>query len=607
VSIWKSIGYLLGFRKDFSSGGWDGLQPNVWDNVHPLNRHLRMNGTPSHREEIENDFESYVENAYKANGPVFAVMAARSMVFSEATFQWRRFEKERGLPKPGKPGGKKELDLLRAEFDDVTAEWKWNHGSEETKGRPGELFGTEDLKLLETPWPGGTTGELLSKMLQDVDLAGNFYGVIVDDAGNKGRAAKGPTRRIARLRPDWVTIIVGTPQDGTDGCYDADARVLGYLYSPKGGPLGGTLKGSEVLFMPDEVCHFSPYPDPQARFRGMSWLTPIIREIQADSLSTIHKKKFLEDAAVPNIVVRFDKEVDEDTFDEFVEKFNTEHKGAWNAYRTLFLMGGADVTALTQDFAQLQFTQSQGKAESRIAAAAGVPSSWVGFSEGMQGSSLNAGNFAASRRRFADGTIRPLWRVAAASLQNLLKPPAGAHLWYDERGIAFLREDAKDLAEIMRINLNALDAGIKAGFKPDAVVIAVRDNTVERLIGQHTGLVSVQMMTPRTEEQEMAEVDAGIRQTEAMAIQSLILAGCELGSIAEYLRTGDPKKLKKDPKAQQMMLGGGNPNQQPGGGGGKPGGSGKPASGGAGAPKPGNPKPASGSTPAKPKGVDNAD
>jgi hypothetical protein len=30
------------------------------------------------------------------------------------------------------------------------------------------------------------------------------------------------------------------------------------------------------------VAHWSPIPDPLANFRGMSWLTPVLREIDAD-------------------------------------------------------------------------------------------------------------------------------------------------------------------------------------------------------------------------------------------------------------------------------------------------------------------------------------
>jgi len=42
-------------------------------------------------------------------------------------------------------------------------------------GRPGDLFGTADLQMLEVPWTNGTTGDLLYRMIQSADLAGNAF------------------------------------------------------------------------------------------------------------------------------------------------------------------------------------------------------------------------------------------------------------------------------------------------------------------------------------------------------------------------------------------------------------------------------------------------
>ncbi|AZM51769.1 phage portal protein [Streptomyces sp. WAC 01529] len=428
-------------------------QPDFWN----IDAAPFFMGSTADKERIETDFEGYVEGAFKRNGPIFSCVMARQMVFSEARFQFRQFR----------------------------------------NGRPGDLFGSGELSLLERPWASGTTGELLARMEQDASLAGNSYWTKVDDQGGYGNAASGPGLRLARLRPDWVSMLIGSH---SGDLYAADARIIGFLYEPRqfgvmssGGPMA---TGGAVLLMPDEVAHYSPIPDPSARFRGMSWITPVLREIEADTAATVHKKTFFEHAAVPNMVVRFDKDVQKEQFDSFVRAFKAGHQGAFNAYKTLFLQGGADVTPLTHDFRQLDFTSTVGKGEARIASAAGVPPSWVGFSEGLQGSALNASNFTASRRRFADGTMRPLWRVAASCLENLVMVPSGASLWYDDRDIAFLREDSKDRAEILRVQANTIDALIKAGFEPDAAVQAILAEDVSQLVGQHTGLVSVQMQPP---------------------------------------------------------------------------------------------------------------
>ena len=57
--------------------------------------------------------------------------------------------------------------------------------------RPGPLFGNTELEALEAPWPNATTGDLLSRLIQDYDLTSNFYGRRTGDG-------------VTPLRPDWV-------------------------------------------------------------------------------------------------------------------------------------------------------------------------------------------------------------------------------------------------------------------------------------------------------------------------------------------------------------------------------------------------------------------
>lgn len=458
-------------------------QPPFWKS---LDSSLFVGSLNPSEERIGVDFEDLVEGAFKSNGTVFACILARQWVFSEVRFQYRRFE----------------------------------------GGRPQALFGGTSLGILEKPWLGGTTGELLARMEQDASLAGNFWATLADNRGRIGRAARGgPGERIVRLRPDRVRLVIASHSGNP---HAADAKVVSIIYRA---PATEHYPEHEVALFPDEVVHYSPIPDPLARFRGMSWLTPLIREIEADKLATTHKAKFFENAAVPNFAVKFDKETGADEFEEFVEGFKEHHQGAWNAYKTLFLMGGADIEPLTVDLKQLEFSQTQGKGESRIAAAAGVPPSWVGFSEGLQGSSLNAGNFTAARRRFADGTIRPLWRMAAASLEVILDvEDDGRELWYDARDVAFLREDLTDVAEIQSKQAVALRALTDAGYAPDASVQFLQADDLGQLIGQHTGLFSVQLQPPGSEDakdgaQNSAQNNGPVTVRDAATLTDLMAKG----------------------------------------------------------------------------------
>lgn len=413
-------------------------EPPFWDVEQLRYPWLGSSSWSSEREQIETDFQGYIQGIYKRNGPVFALMLVRMMVFSEARLQYRRMR----------------------------------------SGRPGDLFGTADLALLEKPWKNATTGDMLARMIQDADLAGNAYLTVVNG-------------QIRRMRPDWVTIVTGSQTEPELYGMALDAEILAYMYEPQG--QGGN---GATLLLPEQVAHFAPIPDPDANWRGMSWLTPVLREVSSDNAATLHKLKFFESGASPQLVVKVDPSLDPDKFRRFKTAMDEQHKGVSNAYKTIYIGGGADVTTTGMDLRQLDFKATQGAGESRLAAAAGVPPVIVGFSEGLAGSSLNAGNYSASRRRFADGTLRPLWRNAAGSLATLVNVPSDAELWYDDRDIAFLREDRKDSAEIQQMKAQELRNLLDAGFEPDAAIAAVQAEDLSLLTGNHSGLFSVQLQPP---------------------------------------------------------------------------------------------------------------
>jgi len=229
----------------------------------------------------------------------------------------------------------------------------------------------------------------------------------------------------------------------------------------------------------------------------MSWITPVLRDVFGDNAATLHKDRFFRNAATPNLAIKFDPSITLEAAKQFKEWLEADHKGVWNAYKTLYLGGGADPVVLGKDFRELDFAATQGKGESRLASAAGVPPSWVGFSEGLQGSALNAGNFTAARRRFGDGTMQHLWASAATSLETIVDKPRGddnVHLWFSTKGIPFLLMDATDRAQVQQLEASTITQLVRDGFEPQSVIDAVRNHDWTRL--RHTGLLSVQLQDP---------------------------------------------------------------------------------------------------------------
>jgi len=339
-------------------------------------------------------------------------------------------------------------------------------------------FAKPPLDLLESPWPRATTSDLLAEILIMADLGGN--GFIYADAD-----------QLRVMRPDWVTIVMGDSSGRpVQSPAQLDAEILGYIYDPADGRTD-----AEVLLV-DEVAHFIPpgMRDPMTRFRGMSWLTPVIREVQADQAATMHKLAFFENGATPQLVVTLDASIGQPAFEKFVRRMDETHMGWRNAYKTLYLGSGADVTVVGKDLSQLDFSNTQGKGETRIGAASGIHPVLVPLSEGMQGSSLNAGNYGAARRSTADMTFRPLWRNICGTLATILPSARDAELWYEEGDIPFLREDAADAAQIMATQSATVANLVKEGFTAASAIRAVKALDVDLL--EHTGLVSVQLQAP---------------------------------------------------------------------------------------------------------------
>jgi HK97 family phage portal protein len=376
-------------------------------------------------ESVGNDFMSYATVGYQGNGPVFSVLNARLRLFGEATFKYRNLTDKK-------------------------------------------MWGDPSLQLLESPWPGGSTQDLLGRMIQDADLAGNAFVHRLNDT------------RLERLRPDWVRIISVELSDPSTG--DPYREVVGYAFTPGG-------QGDPVLYPVDDVAHWSPVPDPLAPWRGMSWLTPIVREINADIAMSVHEQKFFENAATPNMLIKYQGKVDPAWMAKLRDQIQSNHGGVENANKTLFLDEGADVTVIGSQFKQMEFAQLREAGEVRIAAAGGTPPIVAGLQGGLDASTM--ANYAAAYRNFADSTMHPLWRGACAVLGKFLPANGTAELWFDTRDIPALRdaemERQKGNAQMSIAVMNL----VNAGYAPDSVISAVTSGDMSLL--KHTGLVSVQL------------------------------------------------------------------------------------------------------------------
>jgi phage portal protein BeeE len=417
--------------------------------------------------EISQTLPSYA-HAIRQVPPAFAAQLVRALVLSQARFTFRN------------------LPWVKPQNPKRTKKGSPNGSS---SAAPRRLFTSPELALLERPWKNGSTGELISRMEWHAGLAGAAF-----VARRKSN--------LQILRPDWTGVVWGSDSQPDNPAHALDRVLIGYFYC--NGGFNNEFGYKPEFLLADECIHWAPIPDPLGVSVGESWLAPAIRDLQSDRLASDHKIRYWENGATPNLVVTGIPTVTRTQFDELVDMMEERHAGAANAFRTLYLTAGADAKVIGNNFHEIDFRAVTAAGETRIAMLSRVPAVILQIWDGLQGSSLNAGNFAAARRTFADGWINPTLQELAKSLAPLIKVPGDAELWYDTTDIGLLREDAKDQAEIDSVKAGAIRNLVDGGFDPITAIRTIAPEWLQTL--EHTGNVSVQLQPPGAHLQNANEV-----------------------------------------------------------------------------------------------------
>lgn len=381
-------------------------------------------GSPD-REPVMPQLTAFAQRANASNAPVFSAILVRMALFSEITFQFQAKDDK-------------------------------------------HLFGTTDLAKLEEPFgPGTTTQNLLARMEQDVSLAGNAF------IWN----APGSDTPLVRLRPDWTTIVSEVVQLDDDPRAGWYRRPVGYWFEPPRGATAGK-QPPGFLVPAEEVAHWAPIPDPQADFRGMSWLTPVMRDIQGDDGLSVYKIKYLENNASPNLLIKYAQKLQTATIDGIRERMHARYGGADNAFKTLVLDQGADATVIGSNLAQMNFDGVQSAGAERILAAANVPPVLVGM-EPLRGAGRSYGEVV---QKFSNVYARPQWRSASATLAKLVDVPPGNRLWFDTSDIAALQDGEMERGQTVLVKSQAVLALNQAAkYDPASVITAVNSGDLTQL------------------------------------------------------------------------------------------------------------------------------
>src|SRR5260221_2792972 len=269
--------------------------------------------------------------------------------------------------------------------------------------------------------------------------------------------------RLVRLRPDWTTIISELVRAPGGGQY---RRKIGYWVEP---PKSVLDQGKGEFYPAAEVAHWAPIPDTQATFRGMSWLTPAYRDIKGDDGMGTYKIRYLENAASPNMLIKYAQKLQPGTIDSVRERMQARYGGADNAFKTLVLDQGDDATVSGNSLQQMDFSGVAAAGEQRILADAHVPGVLVGL-EPLRGAGRG---YQESMQNFDNLYARPQWRSVCGALSKLVNVPAGNRLWFDPGDIAALQDGEMEKGQTALVKTQALLALTQAGYTHDFAVADV--------------------------------------------------------------------------------------------------------------------------------------
>lgn len=134
---------------------------------------------------------------------------------------------------------------------------------------------------------------------------------------------------------------------------DRDRYLAGWLYrSPDG--------RETIPLFPDEVI-FNRYPDPEDPYGGAGPIRSVITDIQAADYAAEWNKNYFINSAEPGGVIQVDHELQENEFDELVDRWRETHRGVARAHRIAVLEAGQTWvpnahSARDMDFANLRLT-----------------------------------------------------------------------------------------------------------------------------------------------------------------------------------------------------------------------------------------------------------
>jgi HK97 family phage portal protein len=333
-----------------------------------------------------------------------------------------------------------------------TGSVKWRMYRPTTDGRkvqgPNEIDRPEIVKhvaldLWKNPNPFYTSSLFVEASQQYIDLCGECFWIL-------GRSPLSTMPlELWIVRPDKMEVVPS-----------AEDFIAGYVYKDP--------NDEKIPLEVDQVIHIK-MPNPMDPYRGLGPVQALMTDLQAVAAAAQYNRNFFTNDASPGGVIEMDVRLSDAEWNEFVERWRSQHQGVNNAHRVATLEQGAKWKDVGFSMRDMQFSELRSVSREVIREAFAMHGHMLGLTE-----DINRANAEAAEDVFARWTLVPRLDRIKDALNHQLLPLFGS----SGQGVEFdfddpSLENSEATAAMMLSQAQSAKTIVEAGGEFNSVLEAV--------------------------------------------------------------------------------------------------------------------------------------
>ena len=175
---------------------------------------------------------------------------------------------------------------------------------------------------------------------------------------------------------------------------DRDRYLAGWIYTSPDGR-------EKIPLLPTEVI-YNRMPDPEDPYGGVGPIASVLTDIEAAQYAAQWNRNYFTNSAEPGGVIQVDHELDDEEFNELVDRWRETHRGVARAHRIAVLEGGQTWIPNAHSMRDMDFSNLRGVMRDTIREALGMHKVMTGVTD-----DVNRANAQTGEEVFASWKVKP--------------------------------------------------------------------------------------------------------------------------------------------------------------------------------------------------------